>query len=177
MRKTLLFLLFSAFVFGQDIVRDSLSENGRLIEFRVGESKLTLNTAKPINDFKNIGGVLTTDGNPYFGLKFFPYDLNSEVILMDLKNDPKFNVDFPNSTISFEGVHNITSYKVFTDSKKRKVYNKVKIYAISGGLLWMFFNVEMKGNNTDASENQVKELIDSFTLQDNYFALNPNLQY
>ncbi len=177
MKKTFLLFLFSCFAFGQNIVKDSTSENGRLIAFKVGQSKLTLNTLKPINDFKNIEGVLTTDGSPYFGLKFFAYDLNSEIILMDLKNDPKFNVEFPNSTISFEGVHNITSYKVYTDSKKRKVYNKVKIYAISGGLLWMFFNVEIKGDNIDASENQIKDLINSFTLQDNYFALNPNLQY
>lgn len=175
MKKILFFLLLSCFTFGQDIVKDSITQNGRLVLFRAGDNKITLNALKPINEFKYIEGLLTTDGTPYLALKFYSYNINSEVVLQDLNNHPDFNNEFPNSTISFEGIYNITSHKIFVDSQKRKVYNKVKILAISGGLLYLFFNVVLKDNNVEDANNEITEFLKYFSVQDNYFALNANL--
>ncbi len=176
MKNTLLFLFLSVFGFGQTIVKDSITQNGRLVLFRAGDNKITINATKPINEFKDVYGLLTTNGVPYLSLKFLPYNINSEVVLQDLKNYPDFDAEFPNSMISFEGIYNITSHKTFIDSEKRNVYNKVKILAISGGLLYLFFNVVLKDNNVDVANKEISEFLKYFSIQENYFAVNPDLQ-
>ncbi|MEC3875953.1 hypothetical protein [Chryseobacterium salviniae] len=173
---TCLVLFFSFFAFGQKVEKDSITEKGRFVLFRAGDNKITLNSLKPINEFKEIEGILTTDSEPYLGIKFYPYNVNSEVVLQDLKNHPDFDKEFPNSTISFEGIYNITSHKTFVDSKKRNVYNKTKILAINGGLLYLFFNTVLDNGNVEDANKKISEFLKYFSIHENYFAVNTNLQ-
>ena len=78
-----LIISFLSKLAAQEIIKDSITTNGRYVEFKINNNLLVLNTSYPIDKFKEVEGILTTTGKPYFGIKFFSYDYNSEVALSE----------------------------------------------------------------------------------------------
>lgn len=176
MKKTLLLLLFSVFAFGQEIVSDQETSIGRTTVFKVGSDKVKIEATAKINEFTEINGLLTSDGSPYFAVKFYEYENNSNSVLFDLYNAIDFKETFPNGVISYDKIHNITSTKNFVDSKKRNVFGFTKIYALSKGLLYVFINIPIENKNEDQAKQKANDVIKWMSVEPNYYEMHANLQ-
>jgi len=162
MKKLLLIFLFvSGWFFGQTIEKDSVTTSGRYSEFKLGSNKLTIETDYPIKPFTLLNGVLTSPGDPYFGIQFSELEVNTNVTLQDIFHSESFKKDFPNSEIFFDGVHRIRSADY-----KDGVLTQVNIYAVKGGLLWLFLKVK----DAEATAKEKVSRFLAFTkLQQNHY--------
>lgn len=170
----LFLLLISGALFSQEIIKDSLKPKGRFTEFKFSSNRLTVDTPYFIPSFTEKHGILTTEGRPHFGVKFLPYEMNSDVVIQDLFTHEDFKKEFPNAEIYHGATKKITSHKTYVDSTNQKVTQLTRIYAVKGGLLYFFFTIPVENKSHDTVEKEVTDFLAYVKLEENFYT-NTNL--